>query len=40
MTANEYLSQYKDIPAEIQQRSKLIRRMEREIFSGPSDKVT
>lgn len=40
MTADEYLSQYKDIPAEIQQRSKLIRRMEREMFSGPSDKIT
>ncbi|WP_301859561.1 hypothetical protein [uncultured Megasphaera sp.] len=40
MTADEYLSQYKDIPAEIQQRSKLIRRMEREMFSGPSEKIT
>ncbi len=40
MTADEYLSQYRDIPAEIQQRSKLIRRMEREIFSGPSDRIT
>ena len=40
MTADEYLSQYKDIPAEVQQRSKLIRRMEREMFSGPSDKIT
>ena len=39
MTADEYLGQYRLIEAEIKQREKLINRMRREIFSGPTDNV-
>lgn len=40
MTADEYLSQYRLIEAEIKQREKLINRMRREIFGGPTDNIT
>ncbi len=40
MTAQEYLWQYQDMPAEIHQRAALIRRMRKEIFNGPSTNIT
>lgn len=40
MTADEYLSQYRLIEAEIKQREKLINRMRHEIFGGPTDNIT
>lgn len=40
MTADEYLSQYRTVQAEIIQRNVLIKRMKQEIFGGPTQKVT
>ena len=40
MTADEYLSQYRTVQAEIIQRNTLIKRMKQEIFGGPTQKVT
>ena len=40
MTADEYLSQYRTVQAEIIQRSTLIKRLKQEIFGGPTQKVT
>lgn len=40
MTAEEYLSQYRQVQAEIIQRDILIRRMRQEIFGGPTGRVT
>lgn len=40
MTADEYLSQYKTVQAEIIQRNAVIKRMNQEIFGGPTQKVT
>ena len=40
MTADEYLSQYRTVQAEIIQRNTLIKRLKQEIFGGPTQKVT
>ena len=40
MTAKEYLSQYRSIAAEVIQRRIIVRRMKRDIFGGPTDRVT
>ena len=40
MTADEYLSQYRTVQAEILQRNLLIKRMKQEIFGGPTERVT
>ncbi|MCI7431792.1 hypothetical protein [Megasphaera sp.] len=40
MTAEEYLKQYAVMRAEVEQKERLIRTMGREIFGGPSDRIT
>lgn len=40
MTAEEYLKQYAMMRAEVEQKERLIRTMGREIFGGPSDRIT
>lgn len=40
MTAVEYLEQYRTVSAYVEQLDKLIDRMGKEIFSGPSDRIT
>lgn len=40
MTAQEYLEQYRIVSAKVNQLDKLISRMSREIFNGPSEQIT
>lgn len=40
MTAQEYLEQYRTVSARVDQLDKLISRMSREIFNGPSEQIT